>query len=673
MARTMAKSTTRASKAKPDAPSRLDMWRGQIKRAKAKRDLLIPQWQLNVDYRRGLPFEGVSDEDRIAVNVDWSLTKAKQARLFSQVPQVILEPKHPSLASAVPVFSKVLNDTPTTAKVGVAIDECLPDCINAAGVGAVIVSYESLTDTVQMPVPDLSTIPPDQVQQLIASGQVPMKEVERVRDKRFTVQRIDPTRFLSPVEFTGSDFDDANWLGRSDRLKTADAQNLFKLFDEQVEEATDNKNPVINPLNRDANMTQGSDTDYIGFDEIFYKRHAYHADEKSYCSFHHLVFVNGIDDPVIDEPWKGQKLDPKGGYLGARKTPIRVLTLTYISGQAIPPSDSAIGRPQVDEIIKARSQMTLQRENSLPLRWYDVLRVDPAILDSIQRGTYEGMIPMMGNGAQAIGEVARANYPREDFDFQRVAQSDLQASWSLGPNQSGNFASGARSASEANIIEQATQTEMGYQRARVSAFFVGIAEVMAGLVALYGDFDVPEVGQDGQQRLAAWDRTTINQGMVFSILADSTVLLDASQRMTRIGQFYNIAGPSGFVDVQPILREMASLATLDPDLVIRAPQPRPPNQSNISLRLTGIQDLLNPLSLAMLIQTGQAPTPESLVEAKKMLDALVNTPAPVMAGAPPPPAPPAPMVPPNGPDLTPVGSIPKFETAPRVDRRRLGN
>src|ERR1035437_4545849 len=143
--------------------------------------------------------------------------------------------------------------------------------------------------------------------------------------------------------------------------------------------------------------------------------------------------------------------------------------------------------------------------------------------------------------------------------------------------------------------------------------------------------------------------------------------------MTRLGQIYNIAGPSGVVDVQPILREMASLATLDPDVVIRAPQPRPPNQSNISLRLTGIQDLLNPLSLAMLIQTGQAPTPESLVEAKKMLDALVNTPAPVMAGAPPPPAPPAQMVPPNGPPVSPVGSIPKFETAPRVDRRRLGN
>jgi hypothetical protein len=106
--------------------SRIEQFRSRIGAAKNKRRELLPEWQESVDYRRGKPFEMASDEDRVAVNFDWSQTKAKQAQLFSQVPEVMLTPKHQAFAPAVPVFATLLNDTLTRAKVGTAMDEVLP-------------------------------------------------------------------------------------------------------------------------------------------------------------------------------------------------------------------------------------------------------------------------------------------------------------------------------------------------------------------------------------------------------------------------------------------------------------------------------------------------------------------------------------------------------------------
>src|SRR6266496_2428343 len=129
-----------------EAPSAADpksnqnkVWRGRIAKTKVYKRTIVPNWSLNVDYRRGKPFEADSDCDRINVTIDWSATKAKQAQLFSQMPEVRLAAKRQQFGASVPVFARRLNEVISDAGVGTAMDECLPDCINAAGVAAVLV------------------------------------------------------------------------------------------------------------------------------------------------------------------------------------------------------------------------------------------------------------------------------------------------------------------------------------------------------------------------------------------------------------------------------------------------------------------------------------------------------------------------------------------------------
>lgn len=669
----------------PEVNPRKAIWKDFLKRietCKAYRRKLTPLWQTNIDYRRAKPFPSQSDDDRVAVPLDWTLTKSKQVALFSQVPQVHVNhsPQTVSAGPSLYAFEQRLNDTLISAGIEAVIEECLADVINAAGIGAVLVARESIMEQVEVPTIDMKTLDPEtaafieQNQTMPDGSPLETEMVPRPVDSRYTLLRISPADLLWPLGFTGSDFDNAPWLGRSGRMSWAEAQNRFNLTDDEKEEIVgkDERGPQ-DRLTVDADKEKADDDILVSFDEIFYKDYQYDKDAKSYTTIHHLIFINGKEEAVLDEPWKGQRVepsqDPNGQpeLVGAQKFPIRVLTLTYISDETIPPSDTAIGRAQVNEINLGRTQMILQRKHSIPVRWFNPDRVPYEVQQSLMRGTWQNMIPLQGDGTRSIGEIARASMPQEDFTFYQTAKGDLYDTWQIGPNQQGNFGRGRQSASEANIVQQNTDSRTARERAKVTKFVTTIAEVLGGFLCLFED---PASFGEGFS-------PTLSKKLCYSILADSTVLLDSNQRRERIEQFINFAAKSGFVNIEPVLREYASLSGLDPNMAIQKPQPSQPDTPTFSYRFTGIEDLSNPLALAFALKSGQAPDPQLIEQAKKLIELSVTPPPPQQAGAGAPgapgmqgPQPPNAPIPP-APQPAPVGEAnPDWELMSRVNTRR---
>ena len=607
--------------------ARTKKFKHAVETTKQYRRKLVHSWQLSVDYRRGKPFASQSDEDRVSVPLDWALTKQKESQLFSQVPAVrVNHPPNTIADDALPwvhPFETRLNDTIITAGIESAMNEIIPDCINAAGIGVAIVAREAITETVNIPAVDLSMLPPEVLQQVTASGimpdgtEVPMIPTPRVIDSRYTVSRISPADFLWPLGFTGSDFDQAPWVGRSGRASWAEAKRRFTgLTDEDKDSVVGhNKTSLDKIVQMDASDKGDEDEDIVSFDEIFFKSAYYDPEAKSFSAIHHMVFVEGKEDPVVDEPWQGQRQEETGVLVGSMKYPIRALTLAYITDEPIPPSDSAIGRPQVDEINKARTQMIRQRERSIPIRWFDVNRVDPAIQYGLMRGTWQGMIPVQGIGTNVIGEIARAGMGQENFMFDRIAKNDLNESWQVGM---GMWGQDVETKAEVQAVGAGMDIRVARERAKVGKFFVGISEVLGGLVSIFED---PASFGEGFTPV-------ISRALAYSILADSTVLLDSNQRLKKLMDFINFTAKSGWVDIAPVLREIATLSGLDPAVVIKPPKPKDPVEPNMSFRMTGTEDMMNPLMLAFMIKTGQAPD-EALIEQAKKLIAASVTPPPV--------------------------------------------
>lgn len=660
--------------------NRIALWLARIEASeRVKRDR-IPTWRNSINYRIGKPFDSVSEHDRVQVPKDWQLVKSKQAQLFSQVPEVRLTEKHKEFAESVPVFGKKLNEWLGEARVGVAMDECLPDIINAAGFGSVLVSYQARMTPKKVP-----SVGQQTATMLQAAGQeVPTRTIPMMTDSRLRIEHLPPDDVLVPDTFIGSDFDDSPWLGNAGRKSWSEAKGEFKLKQEDYDRIVggDSRGSDDRIQGKSTN-SESTESDMVEYRQIFYWRYLFHPDEPNYKAIQRMVFVKGLDKPVIDEEWKGQRRTANGTIIGAVKLPIRIGTLTHISNQAIPPSDSEMIRPQVNELNESRSQMIRNRRASVPVRWYNTNLVAQEVQTQLLRGTWQGMIPMNGDGSRAIGEVARAAYPREDFEFDRVASLDIAQTSQTEPTQGNQVgATAIRSASEAQIHQANFQTRVGYERSLMVKLFVGIAEVAAGLLALYGQWTPEE-----EQALAKWDRKTLANYYVYTVRADSTVLLDAAQRLDRLERFLNMTVKSGYVDPMPTIREMAELSGADVSSV-RAPEQKRIDPANISIRLTA-EDMRDPLMVAMLMEAGQMPKPETLEAAKKLLIAINAPPAAPqppggLGGEMPPPgavdvplAPPMAgvpgmsMMPPNEGTAPPVvEGHPGWNEASRVNKRR---
>jgi hypothetical protein len=636
-------------------------WRGRVAASRKRRDDRVAEWQQNVDARKGdaRPVETTSTLQKntvgLSVNQDWPLTKAKIAQLYSQTPEVRLMPRYPELQQAVPIFGRELNDTIADVGVGATIEEVLSDVVNASGIGAVLVSCETRTEPRDVPSVDPAMLPPDvQAQVMAGAVQLPTETVDHVVDIRYLSQRISPADLLVPDDFTGSTYDQARWLGEEGRMTWAQGVKNLGLTEEQKEKVLGKDRRAGKSgttLNTDG--TSFRDTDVVNYTQIFYWRHYYHEDETSFKALQRVVFVDGLDEPVINEPYRAQKRLEDGRLAGVTVNPIRVLTLTYISDDSLPPSDSSISRFQVDELTQSRDAMVQQRKHSIPIRWFDSNRVSPNTRSLLEKGTFQGFIPTNGPGDRAVGEVARASFPQEKFEFDSVIKGDISEMWQVGTNQAGAFASGERSASEARIVQQNFQTRVGQERDKVTRFFLGIAEVLAGHLALYGTFDLPDELGIQREALAA--------GFTYSVRADSTVRKDAEQRIEQLKEALNLTAQSGYINPQPIIAEIIELSGLDPSKVVIDPQPKPPEPIKVSV--SKAEDVNDPMFLSLLMRTHQAPTPDELSAALKLLASVRSLMPPPTSGAP---------ADPNAPptDVARPGiAHADWEAAPRIDRR----
>jgi hypothetical protein len=618
----------------PDKTSSGDTWRPQIEAARKKRDKFVTGvWQTNVAFRVQKPFSQGSDDDadqsgvdQIAVPADWSRTRSKTTALFSRIPRVSLAAAHQRYAVAVPTFEKIVNHFTPLSGIEACFEEMGADVVNAAGVCAAIMKYEATFEMVDVPAVDVRGLPPDQVQQGIAMGLIPMKQAPQTVSERYRCYRISPAQLLWPTEFSGSDWQRARWLGYDGVLPWAQAVTEFKLTEADKEDCCTSAgtDATSKTLAGDVTREVTAGDEQVRYAEIFYWAALCEPEEKRFDAIRRMVFVHGKDEPVIDEPYSGQRWVPETRqFVGCTRLPVEVQTLTYVSDKAIPPSDSEIGRPMVLEQSRSRSQMIMQRTRNLPIRTADVNRVDPTILDLLMRGTWQGIIPTNGPGDRIISQVAAAAFPREDFTFDQVSNRDLDDAWSMSPNQMGNYASGERSASEANIIQGAYASVLGYQRNKMVNLFLGLIDTLMGLLQLNLDSweAEPIVGPDGVQKLEQWDRTKIAGKFLATVRQDATVLQDTQARVNQLMKFLNIAGKSGRIAIDPILAELAALSGLDPATVMLPPAQPKAEPPNVSFRFSGWQDLHDPLTLATYIKANPsaAPGPNEMEMSKLMI------------------------------------------------------
>lgn len=602
--------------AKGDKPKRyLKALRAATERCERLRKQKIPIWQANVDARVGKILDVSPERDTITVPVDWARTKNKIAQLFFQVPTVRLSPRAPQWQKVTPLFGAAINfELAHEIHAEKPVEQCLADAINAAGIGIMYCAYEAEFEDVEVPAQDLSARSPEELVSLASQGPIEMRTVKKPIAQRYTWTRISPANFLWPVDFIGNEWNRAPWLGFNDRLSRAEMERLGWVDeDEELEGDDDRTLKTVNPVNEDGDH-QG-DGEQIAYTQVFYRQSYYRADVKDPFKIGRIVWVDGKKEPAVDEDFLWQKWVPEiKMWVGMTTFPLKPITLTTISDEAVPPSDTEIGRPQVMELNRSRTQMLLQRDRSVPVRWFDVNLVDEEVAEQIRRGTYQDMIPTQGPGGNVIGEVARASYPRESHEFMGVINRDLDEAWSSGPAQQGYDAPGDTSATEAKIIQGNYTVGLDHQRAKTLGWFLECTEATADQMQLFQEIEkfAPFTTPEGTQELLAWDRTKVPGKYVYQARPDAAVRVDVGQKRNEVINKYKLLRQDPLVNPQGLLREVFDAFDSDPQALTAPPkEPDKPMPKPATFSFKG-DDLANPMAVALI----QKVTPISPQEVK---------------------------------------------------------
>lgn len=622
-----------------DGHGSLTYWLSAIKDSEEKRNTYKEKdWDRNVQAYLGKTLSHAPTHDTVTVPKDFANVERKKAELFFQNPDVNLTAKQPGLEEAVQTFQAVLNYHlgPEGVDAGALMIECTFDAC-MTGLLCSCIGYESFQQgTVPMQVgeePDPNAEPlqalPGAVLDINAPPPAPpmipvMQAVPNIVFERYFWERLSPAKMLLPTDFHGFNYDAAPWLGYEFEDDWAIVKKRYGLSDDLKPKM--GKGDAANQL-KSEREDQRSTTDKVRGWVIWYRTNLYDPQVAHPEAMRYLVLIDGLEEPVkhTDSPY--QRTQPDGSIIGMMGFPVHIGAVRYVSDTAYPAAETSIGRPQVLELGKSRTQMLMQRDRNAPMRLVDSARMGGEEgLAKIRRNEWQGVIPVVGLDANnpPIIPVTQAPYPPEDFQFNSIISRDLDEIWAFSANQRGTETQERKTATEIRNIQSNVSSRMDYERRQVIRFFVGGAEKLGALLQLFADNTdfVHIVGPDGVKKLQPWNKELIAGEFVYDARPDSAVRMDAAQEFRDMIELYNLAGRDPHVNRVEILMKLARLKNLDvtrfitPELPPKGPEP-----VKASLAIKGEQ--LDPRSpnfpilLELLKQSGFEISPQALQNAQQ--------------------------------------------------------
>ncbi len=596
----------------------LGKWRRRLEQSKTLREPLIEEWKDAVQAYLGKALLKTPSRDTIVVNKEYAFLEQKKAQLAFQVPEVQLKPKRPGLEGAVSVFQSALNYEmgPDGANVKATIDECLFDVL-ACGIAAEKVGYQAVVGekTIMQPQPitdpmtGAPAMDPLSGQPMMVPTPVTMPYL--IHEEYFR-RRIAPNKLLIPAEFEGEEFDRAPWIAMQFTKDLETAKREYEL----PETFTGKKSDVFDTLSGEKEaLSESAVSESVEGYEVWYRAAQFDPAETHPERIRCMTLLDGHDEPVkhVESPY--QQENAQGKLIGMLGYPINVLTLRVVSGSMYPPSDVMIARAVSEELSRGRTQMIEQRNDSRPIRGFDKNVIDPDTADKL---VSEGkLIPMDGPLQNHVWEIARANFPRENFTFDEICNRDYEELWAIGPNQRGMAEDNTRTATELNIVQQASNVRLDSERSRVLVWFIKGTRKFAALLQMFADETkfVEVVGEQMAPQLRPWNRQLIAGEYVFEAKPDSALRLDAQAERQQALQLYNLLAKDPNVSRVELLKPLLMRFNLDPTrIVVQQVPPAEPEKPKLSISVTPAEIGL-PHVVELLKQYGVNVTPQMAQQA----------------------------------------------------------
>jgi hypothetical protein len=435
-------------------------------------------------------------------------------------------------------------------------------------------------------------------------------------------RHLSPNQALIPANSRTVRSDDWAWIGWEGEMALIAAKRLWNLPE-------DFKGSAPAPeLRLGESHINGSDA-VVRFCEVFAKSSLFREDIVHPQHITRIVFVEGVDEPVVYEDDPDQTIDERGQLTPDSRIgfPIHPLTIRTMTDSPMVPSDCTMSRPLVEELNTFRRQMIEQRDATV-LKWmYNTDALPADALEKIVRTPLAGMIGVPGeafHGEGAIKEIPHGSYPRENFQFNDYLDNDLSRTHGLDVNQQGVQASGDATATEANIQQANANARLSFERGIVLDWYVRGVTKFSACVQRYASVE-KAAGIVGQEKAMEWDqwRKMIPAALAFDALPDSSLRTDLAGERKRVLDAYTFFANDPFCNRGMFLQKVVAPKLGFPvEVFTNQPPPKGPEPTKPGFSFKG--EDLNPLSpqfpivIDILKQAGVTVSPEAIMQAQEM-------------------------------------------------------
>lgn len=597
----------------PLSDEQYQAWKKRLVAARELRKAAIDRTKTAIQHYLGTPMLDTPDHDVVNVNKEFPFTEQKKAQLMFQVPEVQLEPLLPGLEQAALLFQAVVNHElgPHGANFKATSQEAITETL-MAGIGVTKIGYEAAVGEREqlMPVLDPMTGQP-QVDPMTGQPVTQPRTVPYLAKETYFWERVPIDKWLIAPDFEGSDYDKASWMAMEfEKDATADTLKEYGLpadFDgsKMMTEGSLSGEKDDLKLTHLAKKIRGV--------ELWYYASRYDPKEPHPDKLRLLVLIDNWETPVRHQESPYQTVGPDGNLMGMRGFPLHPLTLRFVPDRIYPPSDIEMSLPVSDELSKGRTQMVLQRETSIPMRGFDRNRMSKEDAEKLVKGGWQRALPLDGRPSEIIEEIARGQFPRENFTFQEVAEREYEEIWALGKNQRGLSEDTTRTATEIQTQQASADVRLEMERGRVLDWFTRGTQKFASLLQLFKTEPsfVNVLGQSAQG-LQAWDRTKIQGEYLFKVKPDSALRIDAAARRQQLLQVYNLTANDPNVARVELLKTLFQSFNIDPSRIVVEKLPdKGPEPPKLSLAFKG-EDALNEAAMTLAQANGLQVPPQLL-------------------------------------------------------------
>ena len=588
-------------------------WREQIQLAVAQNDTLAKWWDANLKAYAPKPTDDPEGYGtHINTNRDFTLVERKKSDMIQQRPDVTLQPS-PLLEGPImgpdgqPLMSAPTQAAPQGAPIPASValsshEELVNEHLGPDGVDAIRMAHQVLFDvlvfgtgysvmgyesaTVNVPHPS-GALDPETGEPVTVP--VPVKE-------SCYWQHLPRKRALRPASFRSTDWDRAPWLGHQFELPlTPGNRAKYKLPPDFTGAKSNQK------LHFDHGLQQQSGEDVFTGVELWYRSCLYREDRPHPDHLTHLVLIDGMDEPAIEEDCPYQTLDKMGqltpdSLIGF---PIHPLNTRTLPDSADPPSDCTLIRPLVNELNRFREQMVEYRD-AQTLRWmYNADTLPEDAVMKMVRSPIGGMIAVPGEafvGEGAIKELPHGSMPRESFTSNDYIDADIARTTAIDASGAGVQSQTNQTATEAQIQQGNANARLDFERGIVLQWYVkGVTKYSTLLQRYLPVQDAAKV--IGPARAQTWDvwRKTVASSLAFTAMPDSALRVDQAVDRKQAQDLYSFLANDPYIAKgrAKLLEKLLRKFHINPEGIVAQPDPPRPEPPKLALSFKG-GDLVGP-------------------------------------------------------------------------------